>query len=213
MKQIKFFLWVAIIMPFMINCSSEEVKIQDPTPIETIPAVEIEKEESREEIFKGTIVEVKDKIVIISFQDQMGLKKGVNVNYREVGSNKIISTGKVTELRNMSAKATFIDVVPTKGLEVVAYGKWSKYYNITNWGSASAICTGLGMRLPSKNELLSAYKTGVTKLWEKDATWFWTSEEATMNGVYCLGISKGKFSPHHRDLNYACAVRCISDLD
>ena len=53
--------------------------------------------------------------------------------------------------------------------------KWSNYRGMMDWNDATTNCKRLGMRLPSKEEILKAVKTGETYSWEKNGIWYWLS--------------------------------------
>ncbi len=82
---------------------------------------------------------------------------------------------------------------------------WSNDQGQMNWKDANANCAGLGMRLPTVNELTAAYKSGVMKSWE--GTWYWSSEQFSDDRASSFYIYNGFNNGHRKD--YDNYVRCI----
>ena len=85
---------------------------------------------------------------------------------------------------------------------------WSGYQGVMNWHDAKAKCVSLGMRLPTKKELLAAYTSGVGKAWEKDGRWYWTSEVSFAETAYGVFIHDGYVYSGNKATGVSF-VRCI----
>lgn len=70
-------------------------------------------------------------------------------------------------------------------------GKWSAYQGWMNWKDAKIKCKSIGMRLPNRSELQSAYEKGLTESWKKDGGYYWTIEQSSKNS-YVFGIFTGQ---------------------
>ena len=70
---------------------------------------------------------------------------------------------------------------------------WSAYHGQKKWISANSICVGLGLRLPTIDELKAASRTGETYSWKEAGLFYWSS---TPDGklYYVLGKSIGNVS-------------------
>ena len=85
--------------------------------------------------------------------------------------------------------------------------EWSEYLGAMPWHKAKAYAENLGMRLPTVKELKSAYEAGITKEWEEDGHWYWTSEEYSAERAYNFYIVNGL---SYYDLKvFNVHVRCI----
>ena len=67
--------------------------------------------------------------------------------------------------------------------------KWSTYQGAMSWENARARCEEIGMRVPTKLELETAFKTKLTKSWTKDAAVFWTEEEFSVVNAFDQFVS------------------------
>jgi len=92
--------------------------------------------------------------------------------------------------------------------------QWSDYQGKMNWNDAKAKCASLGMRLPTRAELGTAYKAKVTQSWKVD--WqksgysnHWTSEEYSASGAYTFYVGDGDDTvSYFKDVD-GVHVRCI----
>lgn len=109
-------------------------------------------------------------------------------------------------VRCVSSSATS---TPVKEVKNTSGPKWSDYLGLLNWESAKKKCESLGLRLPTRDEMIAAFQAGETKSWEKDGEAFWTSTEFSNSGNhYYFGIVSG-FSSHYGDNTDEGHVRCI----
>ena len=75
------------------------------------------------------------------------------------------------------------------------------------WENAIASCERLGMKLPTRKELKIAFKTAISKEWETDGLWYWSSDEFSKGNAYYMAVYNGgifhafKFNSGH--------VRCV----
>ena len=85
--------------------------------------------------------------------------------------------------------------------------EWSEYRGAMPWDKAKAEAESLGMSLPTIEELKSAYESGITKEWEEDGRWYWTSEEFSAERAYFFDIGNGCSNGDLKD--DSSHVRCI----
>ncbi len=86
--------------------------------------------------------------------------------------------------------------------------KWSEYQGEMNWNDAIKKCASLGMRLPKRAELETAFKNKSIATWKKDGYWFWTSEEYSKGDAYYFDVGLGLVVDHLKEeVNH---VRCTS---
>jgi hypothetical protein len=75
---------------------------------------------------------------------------------------------------------------------------------IDKWYVANKRCIFMKMRLPTQNELMSAYYAGITKSWASNSDdWYWTS---TTSGQFFF--LEGGFTTFNYKGNYG-HLRCI----
>lgn len=94
-------------------------------------------------------------------------------------------------LLNCSSKDVVEDKPVSKQVDIFPLSSWSAYQGIMKWKDAIKKCTGLGMRLPTMEELNTVYSTKVTESWGKDGTNYWSSTEASEDIVYYYNIING----------------------
>lgn len=82
---------------------------------------------------------------------------------------------------------------------------WGKEEGSLNWKSAVEKCKSNGMRLPTKKELLSLYKTKEYKKWEQN--WYWTNDELDTERAWIVVLNVGDTA--HIPKQYHNFVRCI----
>ena len=71
---------------------------------------------------------------------------------------------------------------------------WSEYLGKMNWESASKKCNEVaGRRLPSIRELKLAYEAGITKSWQKDGSYYWSSTPFGAERYYSLNVPDGGY--------------------
>jgi formylglycine-generating enzyme required for sulfatase activity len=86
-------------------------------------------------------------------------------------------------------------------------GKWSEYQGYMNWEDAKKKCASIGMRLPTIEELESAYKSGVTESWKTDGYNYWSSTPVGDDRAYNLSINYGDSDDRYRGV--VNRVRCL----
>ncbi|HRG48579.1 MAG TPA: hypothetical protein PLG41_20405 [Leptospiraceae bacterium] len=86
--------------------------------------------------------------------------------------------------------------------------KWSEYQGNTNWEDAKKQCTNIGMRLPTIDELKTAYAAKITKSWGKNGYGYWSSTSVDDYRAYLLDNFNGD-SRVHTHLYSDGHVRCI----
>ncbi|HMV42616.1 MAG TPA: hypothetical protein PK079_08780 [Leptospiraceae bacterium] len=69
--------------------------------------------------------------------------------------------------------------------------EWGIYKGKMNWDKAMEEANKLGMRLPTREELLDAYQKGKLKSWLDNGYLFWTSDEFSSFYAYGLYVSSG----------------------
>jgi hypothetical protein len=84
--------------------------------------------------------------------------------------------------------------------------KFSEYQGSMDWNSANKKCKSIKMRLPTIEELKEAYKSGITKLWEKDGDEYWSSTPYDAESYYGLRVDDGSTYLYYRNSSYY--VRC-----
>jgi len=85
--------------------------------------------------------------------------------------------------------------------------KWSDYQGKMNWENAKKKCENIGMRLPTIEELKTAFSTKMTESWENDGNLYFSS---TLDGVahaYILHVNSGNSYSGFRSSDFY--VRCI----
>lgn len=87
-------------------------------------------------------------------------------------------------------------------------GKWSSYLGQMKWEDAKNKCASIGMRLPTREEAINAFKSGETKAWESDGDGHWTSDEFTKGSAYYIVVASG-FASHYGASEDLGHVRCI----
>jgi len=84
--------------------------------------------------------------------------------------------------------------------------QWSEYMGSMSWSSADNKCKEIGMRLPTIDELKMAYKSGITKSWQYDGDYCWSSTPYGAERYYRLDVYNG--STYHDDRRSDYNVRC-----
>ncbi len=74
------------------------------------------------------------------------------------------------------------------------FTKWSAYQGEMDWEQAKSKCASLGMILPTKKELKTAYEEKVTESWKKEGVWYWSSEGTSFGGAYTFNVDTGTSS-------------------
>jgi hypothetical protein len=91
-------------------------------------------------------------------------------------------------------------------------GNWSGYQGTLKWEDGKRKCANLKMRLPTKDELVAAYTSGLYEKWQKEKsvkfTWYWTSEESGNSAYYVSMVDGFIGSTFKGDSDYII-VRCI----
>ncbi len=95
---------------------------------------------------------------------------------------------------------------------ILGSGNWGPYLGKMKWEDAKTKCASIGKRLPTIEELKSAFSTGVTKAWnEEEGGAYWSSTPAGNDRAYWLHIFDGSVCEDNRS-DYAY-VRCYYDSD
>lgn len=109
-----------------------------------------------------------------------------------------------------STNATKKDPKPTP-----SSGKWSEYQGNMNWDDAKRKCASIGMRLPTRDELVAARKTGLSEKWTGEegllGRYYWTSEEYPVESAYFVSMDNGHIG-HYVDRSWYGIpnnVRCV----
>jgi hypothetical protein len=82
---------------------------------------------------------------------------------------------------------------------------WGEEEGSLDWKSAIEKCKSTGMRMPTKGELLSLYKTKEFKKW--NANWYWTGEESDKERAWAVVLNVGVIL--HIPKSYHNNVRCV----
>lgn len=82
---------------------------------------------------------------------------------------------------------------------------WALEEGSLDWKSAVEICKSKSMRLPTKKELLSVYKTSERKKWKNN--WYWTNDELDKERAWIVVLNVGDIV--HIPKHYHNHVRCI----
>ena len=96
---------------------------------------------------------------------------------------------------------------------------WSVYQGAMNWNVAKAKCASIGMRLPTRDELVAAQKAGAWEKWQKEKevtykySWYWTSEEYSIQLAYTVNMNtihmkKDRTYVSLKDFSHS-SVRCL----
>ncbi|HMV42398.1 MAG TPA: hypothetical protein PK079_01010 [Leptospiraceae bacterium] len=83
--------------------------------------------------------------------------------------------------------------------------QWGKEFGSLTWADANKKCQENGMRLPTKSELLSLYKTREFKKWNEN--WYWTKDELDSERAWAVVLNVGTIL--HIPKQYRNYVRCI----
>ena len=83
---------------------------------------------------------------------------------------------------------------------------WGDYQGVMQWEDAMAVCSKLGMRLPTISELREAYINGVTETWKKDGFFYWSSTPSESDHSFNIGIGNGHLLD---DRSFVNDVRCV----
>jgi tetratricopeptide (TPR) repeat protein len=81
---------------------------------------------------------------------------------------------------------------------------WSDFMGYKNWNDANNACAGIGMRLPTIDELKAAYNSGINNSWKK-ASIYWSSTPSDTERYYIF-VSWGL--PGGEDRSHRVGVRC-----
>ncbi|HMV42920.1 MAG TPA: hypothetical protein PK079_24180 [Leptospiraceae bacterium] len=102
-------------------------------------------------------VTIKDAIVAVD-------SSGVANVYSKKEVLEVVKNGKLSEVKQVS-----------KGISSkTSSGVWTEYSGRRPWVNAVEYCESIGARLPTGEELKTAYESGLTKSWEKDGCMYWT---------------------------------------
>jgi len=83
---------------------------------------------------------------------------------------------------------------------------FSTYQGSMIWDKADKKCKSIGMRLPTIDELKEAYKSEITKSWQKNGYDYWSSTPYDAERYYKLSVYNGTTYNYHRNVNDN--VRC-----
>lgn len=82
---------------------------------------------------------------------------------------------------------------------------WGDELGSLDWKKANEKCIANNMRLPTKKELLSLYKTREFKKWS--GNWYWTADELDTERAWAVVLNVGTIV--HIPKQYHNHVRCI----
>jgi hypothetical protein len=89
-----------------------------------------------------------------------------------------------------------------------AKGTWSEFQGKYTWEQATSVCKGLGMRLPTLDELKHAYEAKLTKEWKTDGHYYWTETSAFGGGYFVFITYSGNVYYNFKNDDYYL-VRCF----
>jgi len=86
---------------------------------------------------------------------------------------------------------------------------WGPFEGSMPWKEASAVCSGKGMRLPTREELLALFSDGPADLRAcgQNPCFYWSSTFAQDDAVYSVGMVFGYVYSASRGLEFD--VRCV----
>jgi hypothetical protein len=93
-----------------------------------------------------------------------------------------------------------------KAREDLGAKKFSEYQGSLTWDDADKKCKSLKMRLPTIDELKKAYESGITKSWQKDGDYYWSSTPYDAERYYVLLVYSGGTYDDYRSISRS--VRC-----
>lgn len=85
--------------------------------------------------------------------------------------------------------------------------KWSAFQGKMKWEDAMKKCESLGMRLPTIEDLKTAYAAREIDLWEIYGVNYWSSTTNSNSRAFVLFLDGGREIDSSRFIDYA--VRCI----
>lgn len=86
-------------------------------------------------------------------------------------------------------------VLSEEPIQTVSVPKWSAYQGGLEFLDAKKKCKSIGMRLPTIEELKSAHRSKITKSWDKDGSYYWSSTPAGQDKYYYLYTYTGHGYP------------------
>ena len=128
------------------------------------------------------------------------------------GETSVFTKKEVSEVKKggagNSTNTTKPDPKPTP-----SSGKWSADQGDMNWEDAKKKCVSIGMRLPTRDELVAAHKAGLREKWDAEASDyglpFWTSEESSIENAYVVSMFNGGDVYGSGKGNGYINVRCV----
>lgn len=104
-------------------------------------------------------------------------------------------------------------VLSEEPIQTVTVPKWSAYQGFFGFTDAKKKCKSIGMRLPTIEELKSANRSKITKSWDKDSSYYWSSTPAGQDKYYYLYTYTGHGYPSTpstvKRIYDVYGVRCI----
>lgn len=216
-----------LILSLLIGCASEEEKATPaPSSAPITPEPKLETKSAAKEQKRGfnQIVTLKNgtiltgvKAVILKDSITVTTPEGVSTVYpkNEVAGMKkmakVNKTEKETVKKESDNPPSFSAAAPSTTSPPPS-GNWSDYQGGMSWDDAQQKCENLGMRLPTRNELIAAQKTGITDKWQNENnltySWYWTSEEYTATYAYFVDMAENSVYGTKKEGNYIY-VRCL----
>lgn len=93
-------------------------------------------------------------------------------------------------------------VLSEEPIQSVIVPKWSAYQGFFGFIDAKKKCKSIGMRLPTIEELKSANRSKITKSWDKDSSYYWSSTPAGQDSIIiCILILVMAIQAHLLRLN------------
>lgn len=89
---------------------------------------------------------------------------------------------------------------------------WSEYQGSMNWENARKKCFSIGMRLPSRSELIAVYNSKKKEEWLKDGIIYWTSEEFSSERAYYFFMNIGNATEIEKVLD-KIHIRCVNNIN
>jgi ankyrin repeat protein len=130
------------------------------------------------------------------------IEKGADKETKTLEGETPLDVARELDL-NVNSNKVIISILSSK-----KSGKWSGYMGDMDWENAKTNCANIGMRLPTIEELNTAYAAKITKSWEKDGYDYWSSTPDGEDGANYFSISSG--TVYHGSRNHSgFIVRCI----
>jgi len=207
-----------LILFYFLNCASEIEKKDTPEPSREPAEIETTNKESelKRKGFNDTVI-LKNGTVLNGVEAAV-TKESLVVTSPE-GESHVYSKKEVQEVKKGKAdnvaNTTEPEDKPSEELESDGSerGHWSAYKGYMTWDDAIEKCSRIGMRLPTKAELETAYEAGLGDEWRKEVFMsnYWSSQEFynsySNEYAYFIDMTYGNLSYTFKIMPFG--VRCI----